>query len=283
MACVRVLRIFALLSLICAVSASQLIYRKYEKKHPKKNYVQVVEIFGTRGAPPRFIKDDRELNDFLAGDAYKSDMNCTKSDDVETQRPVTRPLTSTLPTIPTTAFRWLLTTPTPQVTTESQTPKFTKKMNNLFTMRTTKPTIKPNPRENNNPDYRNIFEPNVQVTKHPPSTSVTTMVIQEPDDESRTTLRDVDSGKTTSTTTAEPDDDIIYADSDNEDDNGDDYNEDNYPDIVPPDQINPTKEYNEEEDSGENENDDYDDADELGKRRKRHKPAIATPLKSDKH
>lgn len=314
MACVKVLTFFAFLTLLCVVNSSKLIYRRYEKKHPKKNYVQVVEIFGTRQEPPHYTKSDKELNNFLARDSYKTDMNCTKSnktksDEVTTNKvttttalPVTIPVTFS--TIPTTAFRITTTSPPiekPPTTTTKSTPIRTPNLNELFTIRPTKPTIKPNPRENNNPDYTNVIPwPNVQVTKHPPSTKTPTIVIQETDDQpanNRTTLGDIDNEfrrtqKPSTTTTrksssVESVDDGIYYKTDEEkeeDYNGNEYNEDNYTDTISPNEFELTTEegaaeYSDNENDSDNENEYDEDEGELQKRRKRQKAKSVTTLK----
>lgn len=299
-----------LLAILCTVNASKLVYRKYEKKHPKKNYVQVVEIFQTRQAPPRYSANEKDLNDFLARDSYKTDMNCSKANESESEtfkppisrptllstrpvtttlRPVTRPIT-TFPTIPTTAFRQVTSPTTPRYTSAPN-------LNNLFTIRMTKPTIRPNPRENKNPDYTNLLpetKPNVQMTKHPLTTMPPTIVIKETDDypaTNRTTLVDIEKEiytrksvsvpTTVSTTTEFLDEEIVYPDSGEEpfDEGDENYNENNYPDVIPTDQIEPTgpsETYSDKEDYDEDE--DGEDYDELGKRRKRRKIKRVAPL-----
>lgn len=290
MACVKFLAVFVLLSV---VNSSTLIYRKYEKQHPKKNYVQIVEIFGTNQQPPHYTKSDKELNDFLARDSYKTDMNCTKANETEsvetttsaTPTTVTVTRTITRPTIPTTAFRRVTAT---TKSTQTRTPN----LNELFTIpaRPTKPTIKPNPKENSNPDYTNVIpwqSPNVQVTKHPPRTNTTTLLIQETDDHptnNRTTLRDVDremqtSRKPIETTTkvssAELDDEVIYKSG--EDDEGE-YNEGNYPDVIPSNEFEAPLEGTElSDDEYDNDGEDYDE--EQQKRRKRQKTKRLTVMK----
>lgn len=286
MAHVKVLGALLLLLVLSDATSSQLIYRKYEKKHPKKNYVQVVEIFKTRQAPPHYTHNEKELNDFLARDSYKTDMNCTKHNVTDSAEIFARPTTvaTTYPTIPTTAYR-RATTPSPPRT---KFPTTTPNLNELFTIRTKKPTIKPNPRENNNPDYTNLNspKPNIQFTKHPPSIIPPTIVIQETDDHptaNRTTLVDVE-GDSRRNERPEPEpteDEIIYADSNEEDlenGNGDDYRENDY-DVIPEDQFEPNE--NHEDDLSEEEGD-YDeegDDDQMKRRRKRHRARRVTPLK----
>lgn len=273
---VKILGILLLLSTVfCLVSAEKLIYRRYERKHPKKNYVQVVEIFDTRRAPPHFSQNDRELNDFLARDSYSTDMNCTKGNGTVDAEAVTRPATTTtrLPTIPTTAYR-RATTPS------TRGPN----LNDLFTIRTTKPTIKPNPRENNNPDYTNVLpwpNTNVQVTKHPPSTSKPTiMIIKETDEHPQ-------NNQTEPKTNSEPsDDEIIYADEDSEGVE-EDYNEQNYNDVIPPEQFEPTQKDNatlvySDETYEDQDEDNEEDFDELKSRRKRHKRFRSASLRASK-
>lgn len=260
---VKVLLIFVLFTLLSLVN-SNLIYRKYEKKHPRKNYVQVYEIFETRRAPPHYSENESDLNYFLAKDAYKTDMNCSSKvneSGSETSRPpVTRPMTTKLPTINTTTFKWQQ-----RITT-------TPDLRNLFTIRSTKPTIKPNPRANTNPDYTNLSDskPNVQVTKHPVTTNGPLILIQELTDDhptaNRTTLTDIDrefsrerTNITTSTTTTESSlDDIIYASSEesalDEEDEFEDEGATEFPEINP-----------DEEDYEE----DGDEDDEESRRRKR--------------
>lgn len=280
MAGVKILGILLLLSTLCVAISSKQIYRKYEKKHPRMNYVQVVEIFETRRAPPLFSRNDKDLNDFLARDSYSTDMNCTKgTDEVGV---VTRPATTIYPTIPTTAYRRAATTPT------TRAPN----LNNLFTIRVTKPTNKPNPRENNNPDYTNLLPwPNtsVQVTKHPPSTINPTIMIKETDD-LPVTNRTTPAIKNASVEKTDDDlktnsDEIIYDESGEEHNGVDaDYREDNYPDVIPPEQFEPSEDANstvfsEEEDYDADDNDtDVDDT----RRRKRHKQLRLAPLRASK-
>lgn len=256
--------------MLSVVNSANVIYRKYERKHPKKNYVQVFEIFGTREAPPYHSKTEKELNDFLARDAYNTDMNYSR--------------TTTLPTIPTTAYRRNLTTPFP--TRFPTTPDF----NNLFTIRPTKPTIKPNPHENTNPDYTNLAsepKPNVQVTKHPVSPRKPTILIQESTDDhqtvNRTTLADIESDFSTAPKTlpTSTEDDIIYADSgESQLDKEDDYNGISYDaDLVPQEQIDEPQDPgtdSEEDDDNQEVDDDYGD----GARRKRTKKKRLAPLKN---
>lgn len=272
MAGVKIQGILLLLSLmLCAVNSSKLIYRKYEKEFPEKKYVQVVEIFETRRAPPHFSQSDRELNDFLARDSYSTDMNCTKANETDKVEVVTRPATTTtrIPSIPTTAYR--------RATTPSTTPN----LNNLFTIRTTKPTIKPNPPENRNPDYTNVLpwpNTNVQVTKHPPSTTKPTIMIKETDPTTNTTTHvENDFGNTTDGTESEfSDNEIIYADGDEELDGIDEnYNEANYPDVIPPEQFEPLNDGNgtlsdRNDYDDDEENSDDDEEFEKSKRRKRN-------------
>lgn len=297
MAHVESLKFFVLIAAFCVVdSSSELLYRKYEKQHPKRNYIQVVEIFETRLRPPHYSKNERELNDFLARDAFKTDMNCTKEVEGTTgPEPITRP--STWPTIPTTAYRRQVTTPAAPVgnPTTIRSPN----LNNLFTIRT-KPTIRSNPRENSNPDYSNLDpnstdwpKPNVQVTKHPRSTMPPTIVIQETDDHpstNHTTLDDVDkdfkrrplpttTGSTTSTWDPPDGEEVFYAESDLDEEiesmTGvfDEYDADFDADVIPPGEIEPKRspdEYSNNEDSDEP-GDDEETYDEQRKRRRRQR------------
>jgi hypothetical protein len=257
MARFKVFQICVLLTLFGFVLSSKLIYRKYEKKHPKRNYVQIVEVFETHQEPPGYSKSDRELNDFLARDTFSTDMNCTKKNETEIEeRPTMSP--TTLPTIPSTAFP-RHTTPSPTRST-SRTPNLT----NLFTIptRPTKPTIRPNPRENKNPDYRNIDSPTVQVTKHLPNPNTPVIVITEADDQPKKNnpSKDFEKDLSRAVTKAPPkkefdeDEEVIYPNS------GEDY------DLVDEDiLIEPAE--GDVEYSDENEDEDYDDLQK--KRRKR--------------
>jgi hypothetical protein len=161
----RFLNIFLILSVFSsAFVEGQLIYRRYEKKHPRKNYVQIVEIFDTQERPPSYLSiDHKPLNDFLAKDAFKTDMNCT---DVEVTEPVSKTTTAKATTTSTTTMTTKTSTTTPfhiptsavkrQATTTTRRTT-TPNLNNLFTVRSTKPTIKPNPKENLNPDYSDLY------------------------------------------------------------------------------------------------------------------------------
>lgn len=277
MAHVKSLKFLILLAAFCVVESSKLIYRRFEKQHPKKNYTQVVEIFETYQKPPPFLENDRALNDFLAKDSFKVDMNCSKAngrnvDDSSEKRTTTR---RTYPTIPTTAYRLIVTTPSPN-------------LNNLFTIRT-RPTIKGNPRENTNPDYTNLdsksSEPSVQVTKHPASTEPPTIVIKETD-EKKTTLGDIDRdfNKLVTTTlkskSVEEDEEIFYDEEgseglttivpETEEEATDEYIAQNYDDdIIPPEEIDPKQDYEYEEENDNDEDDDFDDDEENRKRRRR--------------
>jgi hypothetical protein len=294
MACVKVFGIFVFLTLVnfcfvnCSGNPSRLIYRKYEKKHPKKNYVQIVEIFGTQQIPPHYTKSDKELNDFLARDSYKTDMNCTKTNQTESVETTT---TVNFPTIPTTAVRLVTTTqkPAAQRPTTKSTSIRTPNLNELFTipMRPTRPTIQPNPPENKNPDYSNVIPwTNVIVTKHPPSTNTPIIVIQETDDlptNKKTTYIDIDRDfrgnlKPLATTTEislsreSSDDEVIYKTDEEKE-----YSEDNYPDVIPSDQFEGADYTDDNEDYDENNDEDYE-GEILSKRRKRQKKKSGTTL-----
>lgn len=160
-----------------------MIYRSYQKQH--KNYVQVVEIFQTKRKPPIYTENEKALNDFLGKDAWKTDMNCTaeeittekvesstkKQSEFTTVRPATSTTTSipktTTPTkdfIPTTVYMDPMVTysppPFPKLPSRPTRTKSTTKqpnLDNLFTIRSTKPTIQANPKENENPDYTELF------------------------------------------------------------------------------------------------------------------------------
>lgn len=297
MAKIKILGILALAALFCDVNSYKTIYRKYERKHPNKNYVEVYEIFGTQFAPPPHSKNDKDLNDFLARDAYKVDMNCSKVTEGVDVEIITQAATTTpFPTKPTTAYRRRVTPPT----SSTRSPN----LNNLFTVRPTRPTIRPNPRNNSNPDYENLNpwlkplpKPNVQVTKHPQSTTPPTMVIQETDDHpttNRTSLIEIDEdltarrwptttqiATTTKTSVSEfedDDDDPIYPDS-GEQFEDDQYDENRYQDVIPDDQVgnNDDPQYeseNEDNSIGDGE-DDYDEE----HRRKRRKSKRLASLK----
>lgn len=237
----RIVGVLVLLAIVLQSSASELVYRRYEKVNKRKNYVHVVEVFGTLAMPPAHIQNDKELNDFLGRDAYKTDMNCTKLNETRDAEVITKPTTTTtrlttsrttatpttrtttqrtttstkFPTIPTTAYR-LLTTPAPNAT--QRVPSgwdF-----NLFPLPTPRPDIRENPRENKNPDYSDL-EPKhnatVQVTKIPTAPKVPTIVIVESDDhptKNQTTLFEVDNESHTKNRNQTPGDEIYYLGSD---------------------------------------------------------------------
>lgn len=106
-----------------------MIYKRYERKHATKDFIEIVEIFKTNKMPTYDINDDVAINNFLAIDLFNKQFGSTTST-TETIR------------IPTT---WR---PFPQTTT-TERPFY----------RSTRPTIKPNPKENQNPDYTDILEP----------------------------------------------------------------------------------------------------------------------------
>jgi hypothetical protein len=191
-----------------------MIYRRYEKVNEKKNYTKIVEIFSTVERPYYYYKDNKELNDFLGRNAFKRDMNCSKNESDEnltdenlqtttrkeeqtttTTKPITTSTqtstTTTRFTIPTTAYRRALK--------ERSTSPRTPNLDQLFTIRSTRPTIRSNPKQNENPDYTELYSwptPSVQVTKYPPSsTTRPLLVIKETDDhpnQNRTTLEKID-------------------------------------------------------------------------------------------
>jgi hypothetical protein len=198
-----------------------MVYRRYERIHERKNYTQIVEIFQTIQRPPEFIEDEKALNDFLGRDAFKSDMNCTHEDSTEGISTTTENVD-------------IKTTTTHRRTASSTTPN----LNQLFTIKPTRSTIRPNPKENKNPDYTELYivpKPNVQVTKHRPSTiSPPLIVIQETDVRQKTTVKP----RTKTTTETVEDDRHYYPDDENENNIADknqnnysfesDYNENNY-------------------------------------------------------
>lgn len=233
-----------LILLLAALCNCDMIYRRYEKQHPRKNYVQVVEIFGTIQRPPPFIKGEKELNDFLGRDAFKSDMNCTR-DDTTTQ--------ATTTTLPVTLTQ---TTSTPRHSL-STTPN----LDQLFTFKPTRATIRPNPKENANPDYTELYNwatPNVQVTKHRPSTNTPPLIfIKETDTRVSpvTSAKPVKVETTTEATKYDPDyDENGNNNINNEDDYDDneDYNPNNY-DIIEDDNINENVEYVQSDDENSEE------------------------------
>lgn len=67
------LKCFVFFTMVYAVNSSDLIYRQFERQHPRKEYVQIIEIFKTRLAPPYYEVDERKLNNFLARDSFRSD------------------------------------------------------------------------------------------------------------------------------------------------------------------------------------------------------------------
>ncbi|XP_070502106.1 uncharacterized protein [Chironomus tepperi] len=158
----------------------RMIYRRYEKENHEKNFVEIVEIFETKLQPPNFIENEKELNDFLGKDAFKTDMNCTEKE--ETTKRISEPTTTKPLKSPTSTER--VTTPFPTITFRPPN------LDNIFTVKPpTRPTIRPNPKENENPDYTELYnwpknqpKPNVQVTKHLPTTiKPPLIVIQETD------------------------------------------------------------------------------------------------------
>jgi hypothetical protein len=264
----RFLGVLVLLSIVLQSEGSKLIYRRYEKVNKKKNYVHVVEVFDTLEMPPAHSRNEKELNDFLGRDAYKTDMNCTKLDETEddgvttkrattttqwtsrrttttestttTARPTTttvrttrttgKPTTTTttttqptttttrFPTIPTTAFRFILN---PTTTTQKTSSGWDFWLNPVPQPPTSKPETPENPRGDQSPDSSELaaqHNASVQVTKLPAMPKVPIMVIKESDDlpkTNRTSLFDVDNDSNTQdspqTTT---DTEIVYLESD---------------------------------------------------------------------
>lgn len=313
----RMFIILILLSESLTFPPKELIYRRFERKHSKKNFIEVIEIFDTRNAPPLYTPENESLNNFLAKDS----MNCTTISETQPESDLRTQVVSKTPN--STAIITDKTT-TPRVSTSSPTywdiiNKYTVRppsLNNLFTPRPTKPTILPNPRENNNPDYTNLLtwpKPNVQVTKHPPSTFPTTMIIKETDDHPNrnlTTLFNVNenemiepvaianittSSTTTTTTTmaapvlAEPisiDENVEESIEKSDQFPDDGYEEKSY-DVLSDDDIDgvnkngtnlePEYDYREEDDDDV---DDDDDEEELSKRKKRNRKLWRKPVKA---
>ncbi|KAL7029145.1 hypothetical protein ACKWTF_006119 [Chironomus riparius] len=227
---------------IIVYTECRMIYRRYEKENIEKNYVQIVEIFETNLHPPNFIENEKELNDFLGKDAFKTDMNCSSvtPEREETTKRITVETTTKPLRYPTSTNRQPLST-TPNPITHRPP-----NLDNMFTVRpiktTTKTTIRPNPKENENPDYTELYnwpknqpKPNVQVTKHLPTTIKPPMiVIQETDVQviNNQTNSINTSEKDVETTTEVITDTDIYDDDDNGTENGneadDDYDENSY-------------------------------------------------------
>lgn len=247
-----------------------MIYRRYEKENIEKNYVQIVEIFETNLHPPNFIENEKELNDFLGKDAFKTDMNCssvtTEREDIEETTDWISATTSKPLKDPTSTFRH----PTTSFSTTTFRPP---NLDNIFTVKptrtTTKSTIRPNPKENENPDYTELYnwprnqpKPNVQVTKHLPTTIKPTLILIKETDVQVTknqTNPTSTSEKNVVTTTEVVPNNENYDDDDNGTDNEvDDYNEDSY-DLADENHHNQLPD--DENYSDEN--------DETGKRRKR--------------
>lgn len=243
----KVLILVCLLNLVL-VSNSKVVYRKYERRPAKKNYVEVIEVFETIQKPPKYLETEKDLNDFLGRDSFKSFMNCTE---VETP---TGPMPEELPIeehiIETTRRTSIWPTQSPATTIKT------------VTERKTKPTIKPNPFENTNPDYTSLYRfpsPDIQVTKHLPNTPKTIITIKETDDHpatNRNTLNELSNEfnydheytDDTKINNNEDTDDVVYDD--------DQTNENN--------QAEPTYEDNDvdkdDEEKDDDENDEYFDS-----------------------
>ncbi|CAO1383152.1 unnamed protein product [Diamesa tonsa] len=206
----KVLIIVCLLSLVL-VSNSKVVYRKFERKNPKKNYVEVIEVFDTIQKPPKYLETEKDLNDFLGRDSFKSSMNFKEE---TAQIPDEFPIEED--SIVTTRRPSTGTTMTPATATQT------------VQDRKTKPTIKPNPFENINPDYTSLYRfpsPDIQVTKHLPNTILNTpqtlITIKETDDHpgtSRNTLSneennyDAEYTDDTKNNNNEDTDDVVYDD-----------------------------------------------------------------------
>lgn len=267
----------AFLCTLILLAECEMVYRKYQKENIKKKYIQIVEIFSTHSHPPAYIEDEKSLNDYIGRDAFKTDMNCSKIDTSTTEKPKTttkaNPTTAfpsttqstTIFTIPTTAYRYSLTT-SPSLTI-TRAPN----LDNLFTIRNTKPTIRPNPKENQNPDYTELHglpHPNVQVTKHLPTTKSPLILIKETDVQAtknktpKAPLVEEDIQTTTSS----------ISDGDDYNDEGIDNEEDNENESEGDGDIDNYDENNYDSDNLDNNNlDDFENDENNKKRRKRQK------------
>lgn len=205
----KVLILVCLLNLVL-VSNSKVVYRKYERRPAKKNYVEVIEVFETIQKPPKYLETEKELNDFLGRDSFKSSMNCTEVETPTAPMPEELPIEEVI--IETTRRTSIWTTISPATTIQT------------VTERKTKPTIKPNPFENTNPDYTSLYRfpsPDIQVTKHLPNTPKTIITIKETDDHpgtNRNTLSNEENNYDTEYTddtkinNNEDTDDVVYDD-----------------------------------------------------------------------
>lgn len=294
---------FVILSCILALTHAGMIYRRYEKEHPKQKYVQIVEIFETIKRPPFFIENERALNDFLGREAFRSDMNCTedKSNEktteesktikpqITTTKRMTTSTTKRVPTSTTTKIFQLstdsmvtysplpfpkLTTPPPRTTSTIKPPD----LDHIFTIRSTKPTIKPNPKENVNPDYTALDGwssplPFESITNTPKKSTTTHAVTSK---EQKNTLESIyseeggKSGRKTTTTTEVPRNEDEYSDIE------DDYNSNNYP-IIDSDEVGDFDEQG-PEDYDEIDEDEYN---ETNRRKRKH--AIRKRLSRKRH
>lgn len=261
----KLLNSFVILSCILALTHAEMIYRRYEKKHPRKKYVQIVEIFQTNRRPPHYSENERALNDFLGREAFRTDMNCTEDKNSATEDSLT---TTIKPDIKTTTKRVIsttkhspstttttifhlstdpmmtysplpfpkFTTPTPVFPTPSRTTTTMKPPNldQLFTIRSTKPTFKPNPKENVNPDYTALDDSWSPSSRKPFESKTNTPPTIPHAESNKERKNSLDServaGKTsTSTTTTErtrQNENDEY--SDNEGEEIGDYDENNY-------------------------------------------------------
>lgn len=271
----KVLMLVCLLNLVL-VSNSKVVYRKYERKNAKKNYVQVVEVFETIQKPPNYLETEKDLNDFLGRDSFKSSMNCTEIgtpnyseiEEFPIEEERVNPTEETIILTTNTPSFWESMTPAITTTTQhtTKTPSIWTTMTpqTTVTERTMKPTIKPNPFENTNPDYTSLYRvrvPDIQVTKHLPNNTPqqTIITIKETDDHPGTKLNTLSN--------EENNYDTEYTDESTINNNED-------PDevIYDDDQTNDTKtvsnyEFNYEKDD-DDDNDEY--ADENGQRKRRN-------------
>lgn len=116
--------IFALVALAVSTASSKSIYREYQKLNDGKSFVHMVEIFDAHREPPTHSRNEKELNDFLGLDLLDSKATTAKLIDTKKRSP------------------------------ERAVPPTSDKLPNP---RRSKPLIKPNPKENVNPDYSDLL------------------------------------------------------------------------------------------------------------------------------
>lgn len=281
---------FIFLSCFLALTQARMIYRRYEKEH--QNYVQIVEIFETIQKPPPYSENERALNNFLGREAFRTDMNCTEGNSSEkietttkqkksTTRQAIKSTTNRLTTrTPSTIFQLSTDSmmtysplPFPKLTTPSTRMTTTSKplnLDHISTTRSTKPTIKPNPKENVNPDYSELDRSSLPVSKIPKIASP-----HAGNGDRKNTLENVDSQSPPS---KRPNPNHVH---DYSVENGE-YNENNY-EIIDSDEAG---EFDEEvtidPDDYEEESDDENDYDAMNRRRKRMH-AISKRLSRKRH